>query len=121
MVNLQKTKMVKTTGFSNYVPKKSFIFNFNHVCDYYPSCLHSLNLINATKIFRDITPLNRNFKTIIPWESYTISDTFHIKPFFTDHSTSEAFAFLNEADRKRMFYSEDFRALGRKKSLQKLN
>ncbi|MEI8225655.1 MAG: hypothetical protein WCG82_06975 [Bacteroidota bacterium] len=31
-----------------------------------------------------------------------------------DHSTPEAFAFLIEADEKRVFYSGDFRASGRK-------
>lgn len=74
----------------------------------------SLDLINATKIFRAIPLLNGNFKTIKPWESFTIADTFRIKPFLTDHSTPEAFAFLIEADGKRVFYSGDFRATGRK-------
>jgi len=74
----------------------------------------TIDLINATKIFRGIPLLNGNFKTIKPWESFTIADTFRIKPFLTDHSTPEAFAFLIEADGKRVFYSGDFRATGRK-------
>lgn len=74
----------------------------------------SLDLINATKKFRNLAPLNGNFKTIKPWASFTIADTFQIKPFLTDHSTPEAFAFLIEADGKRLFYSGDFRATGRK-------
>ena len=79
----------------------------------------SLDLINATKIFRDIAPLNGTFTIIKPWVSFTIADTFHIKSFLTDHSTPEAFAFLIEVDGKRLFYSGDFRATGRKEKLYK--
>lgn len=75
----------------------------------------SLDLINATKIFRDIPLLQGNFKTIRPWKKFIAADTFQITPFLTDHSTPEAFAFLIEADGKRIFYSGDFRATGRKK------
>ncbi len=75
----------------------------------------SLDLINATKIFRDIPQLQGNFKTIRPWKKFIAADTFQITPFLTDHSTPEAFAFLIEADNKRIFYSGDFRATGRKK------
>ena len=79
----------------------------------------SLDLINATKNFMGIPQLNANFKTIRSWESFTIADTFRIKPFLTDHSTPEAFAFLIEADGKRIFYSGDFRATGRKNIVYK--
>jgi len=79
----------------------------------------ALDLINATKIFRNITPIAGNFKTIKPWKSFNIADTFLIKPFLVDHSTPEAFAFLIEVDGKRVFYSGDFRATGRKKVLYK--
>ena len=58
----------------------------------------SLDLINATKIFRDIPLLSGNFKTIKPWVKFTIADTFIVTPFLTDHSTPEAYAFLIEAD-----------------------
>lgn len=74
----------------------------------------TLDLINATKIFRAVPQLSGNFKTIKPWVNFTIADTFRVKPFLTDHSTPEAFAFLIEADGKRIFYSGDFRATGRK-------
>lgn len=79
----------------------------------------SLDLINATKIFRGLPQLDGNFKTIKPWKSFTIADTFRVKPFLTDHSTPEAFAFLIEADDKRIFYSGDFRATGRKSIVYK--
>ena len=74
----------------------------------------SLDLINATRIFRDIPPLNGSYKIIEAWKSFTVADTFQITPFLTDHSTPEAFAFLIEAVGKRVFYSGDFRATGRK-------
>ena len=74
----------------------------------------SLDLINATRIFRDIPQLSGNFNTIKPWTKVTVADTFIVTPFLTDHSTPEAFAFLIEADGKRIFYSGDFRATGRK-------
>lgn len=74
----------------------------------------SLDLINATKIFTDSPQLQQNFITIKPWCSFTIAGTFNVTPYLTDHSTPEAFAFLIEADGKRVFYSGDFRATGRK-------
>ena len=75
----------------------------------------SLDLINATKFFIGEAPSNQHFITIKPWVSFRIADTFLITPYLTDHSTPEAFAFLIEADNKRVFYSGDFRATGRKK------
>jgi ribonuclease J len=77
----------------------------------------SLDLINATKLFRGEPQLSRNFIRIKPWSSFLIADTFKVTPFLTDHSTPEAFAFLIEADGKRVFYSGDFRATGRKSKL----
>lgn len=80
----------------------------------------SLDLINATKIFIGEAPLDGDFKLIKPWNEFIIADTFKVKPFLTDHSTPEAFAFLIEADGKRIFYSGDFRATGRKKVLYEM-
>ena len=77
----------------------------------------SLDLINATKIFIGEPQLIRNFICIKPWSSFVIVDTFKVTPYLTDHSTPEAFAFLIEADGKRVFYSGDFRATGRKSKL----
>jgi ribonuclease J len=75
----------------------------------------AFDFINATKIFIDLPLLKGNYKTIKPWQTFTIADTFKIKSFLTDHSTPESFSFLIEADGKRVFYSGDFRATGRKK------
>ena len=74
----------------------------------------SFDLINATKLFRTMPLLSGNFIKIKPWKKITIADTFIVTPYLTDHSTPEAFAFLIEADGKRLFYSGDFRATGRK-------
>ncbi len=77
----------------------------------------ALDLINATKIFTANEHLKGTFTTFKPWKKFTIADTFQITPFLTDHSTPEAFAFLIEADEKRVFYSGDFRATGRKEKV----
>lgn len=42
---------------------------------------------------------------------------FHVTPFLVDHSAFDAYALLVEADGKRVFYSGDFRAHGRKAGL----
>lgn len=42
---------------------------------------------------------------------------FRITPYLVDHSAFDAYALLIEADNKRVFYSGDFRAHGRKKNL----
>ena len=75
------------------------------------------DLINATKIFTTGELLKGNFQTFKPWKKFTIASTFKITPFLTDHSTPEAFAFLIEVDGKRVFYSGDFRATGRKEDV----
>jgi ribonuclease J len=75
----------------------------------------AFDFINATKIFIDFPLLKGNYKTIKPWQTFTIADTFKIQSFLTDHSTPESFSFIIEADGKRVFYSGDFRATGRKK------
>jgi ribonuclease J len=42
---------------------------------------------------------------------------FRITPYLVDHSAYDSYAFLIEADGKRLFYSGDFRAHGRKAKL----
>ena len=44
-------------------------------------------------------------------------DPFKITPYLVDHSAYDSYAVLVEADGKRLFYSGDFRAHGRKASL----
>ncbi len=73
------------------------------------------DFINATKIFLEKPLLQGNYQKIKPWKSFLILGTFKITSYLTDHSTPESFSFLIEADNKKVFYSGDFRATGRKK------
>jgi Predicted hydrolase of the metallo-beta-lactamase superfamily len=77
----------------------------------------TLDLINASRIFLNKNLAIGTFQIIKPWQFITIANTFKIKPFLVDHSSPEAFAFLIEADNKRIFYSGDFRATGNKRKL----
>ncbi len=77
----------------------------------------TLDLINASRLFLNTQPAQGNFQIISSWEEFTVENTFKVKPFLVDHSSPEAFAFLIEADGKKVFYSGDFRATGRKKKL----
>jgi ribonuclease J len=77
----------------------------------------SLEMINASKIFSGSAMFEGNFQITKAAECYVIAETFKVKPFLVDHSSPEAFAFLIEADSKRILYSGDFRATGRKNHL----
>jgi len=74
----------------------------------------SKNLIDATRIFLGTELLKNNFHLFEKDKSFTIGDVFTVKPYLVDHSSPEAFAFLIEAEGKRIFYSGDFRAHGNK-------
>lgn len=76
----------------------------------------SLELMNATKIFTGGKLLNNNFQIFKTWKTFEIGD-FKITPYLVDHSAADAYAFLVEADDKRVLYSGDFRANGRKSKL----
>ena len=73
----------------------------------------SRNLIDATRVFRHLQPLKKNFRFFGPWEPFEIGP-FTVTPYLVDHSAPNAFAFLVEAGGSRLFYSGDFRAHGRK-------
>ena len=77
----------------------------------------SQGLINATRTFLTKSLLDRNISVVTPWKWITVADAFRVKPYLVDHSSPEAFAFLIEADGKRVFYSGDFRSTGRKGKL----
>lgn len=77
----------------------------------------TLDLITATKIFLGKPLPTGNFKIFEPFEWITIADTFRVYPYLMDHSSPEAFAFVVEADGKRVFYSGDFRSTGWKGKL----
>ena len=76
----------------------------------------SLELMNAAKIFTGNPILENNFQTFKAWNSFEIGD-FKITPYLVDHSATDAYAFLIEAEGKRILYSGDFRANGRKSTL----
>ncbi len=73
-------------------------------------------LINATRMFlRKALPTN-NFQSFENRQPFEIGN-FTITPFLVDHSAVDAYGFLIEAEGKRIFYSGDFRAHGRKSVL----
>lgn len=65
------------------------------------------------------TPAGLNLKHAIHLEDrQTVTlGPFTITPYLVDHSAYDSYAFLIEADGKRLFYSGDFRAHGRKSKL----
>ena len=76
------------------------------------------SLIDASRIFLRKKPLERTFHFIERNKGFEIGD-FKIFPYLVDHSAVDAFAFLLEAEGKRVLYSGDFRAHGRKAVLFK--
>lgn len=76
----------------------------------------SLGLMQATRIFCDETPFTNTFRHYEAWNAFVIGDI-GIKPYLVDHSAADAYAFQIDGDDKRVFYSGDFRAHGRKSKL----
>jgi len=75
-------------------------------------------LIDVSNIFVPTKVGKLNTNIISNKKRLRIGD-FTVQPFLVDHSAFDAFAFLVEADGKRLFYSGDFRAHGRKAKLFK--
>jgi len=73
----------------------------------------SKRLIDAARIFSHQPPLSNDFHFFKPLIPVDIGP-FKITPYLMDHSSPDAFAFLVEADGKRLFYTGDLRAHGRK-------
>jgi len=76
----------------------------------------SLELMNTTKIFIGNEILENNFQLFEARNCFRIGD-FKIIPYLVDHSAADSYAFLIEADGKKVLYSGDFRANGRKSKL----
>lgn len=74
------------------------------------------SLIEATRVFLKRELPENNFYHFTHGNSFQIGD-FTITPRLVDHSAVDAYAFLIEAEGKRIYYSGDFRAHGRKKVL----
>ena len=75
-------------------------------------------LIEVSNIFVPAKVGKLNTRIIGHKKQLKIGD-FSITPFLVDHSAFDAFAFMIEAEGKRVFYSGDFRAHGRKTVLFK--
>jgi ribonuclease J len=74
------------------------------------------NLIDATRILIG-KPLHTNyFRHFKSWKPFAVG-AFTVTPYLVDHSAVDAYGFLIEAEGKRVFYSGDFRAHGRKSVL----
>lgn len=75
-------------------------------------------LIDVSNIFVPTKVGKLNTNVISNKKRFKIGD-FAVQPFLVDHSAFDALAFLIEAEGKRLFYSGDFRAHGRKAKLFK--
>lgn len=74
------------------------------------------SLIDATQPFLGKERYALEFQNIEAWQAFTIGE-FTITPYLVDHSATDAYAFLIEAEGKRLFYSGDLRSHGRKGKL----
>lgn len=74
------------------------------------------HLIEISDIFIPNKVGRINARVISKNQKTAIGD-FVVMPYLVDHSAFDALAYLIEADGKRLFYSGDFRAHGRKRSL----
>ncbi|MCE1227724.1 MAG: MBL fold metallo-hydrolase [Geobacteraceae bacterium] len=73
-------------------------------------------LLEATRTFLRRPPLANEFRYITSWQPFSIG-SITITPYLVDHSATDSYAFLIEADDKKLFYSGDFRGHGRKSAL----
>ena len=71
------------------------------------------SLIDAPQVFLGKDRYALDFHDFKAWQTFTIGD-FTITPYLVDHSATDAYAFLIEAEGKRLFYSGDLRSHGRK-------
>lgn len=74
------------------------------------------SLLEATRTFLRRETLKNDFHYIQSWQPFNIGEI-TLTPYLVDHSASDAYAFLIEAEGKKIFYSGDFRAHGRKSIL----
>ena len=74
------------------------------------------NLIDATNVLIGKERHKNSFQHFKAWEPFWIAD-FKITPYLVDHSATDAYSFLIEAEGKRLFYSGDLRSHGRKGKL----
>lgn len=73
-------------------------------------------LLETTRTFLGRPPFRNEFRFFEPWQPFSIGGI-QLTPYLVDHSAMDAYAFLVEADGRKIFYSGDFRAHGRKSLL----
>jgi len=73
-------------------------------------------IIEITNAFLDLQPAKNKINSIQPYKKIEIG-SFAITPYLMDHSAVGAFGYLIECSGKKLFYTGDFRATGRKKIL----
>ncbi|MFC2039866.1 MBL fold metallo-hydrolase [Chloroflexota bacterium] len=74
------------------------------------------SLIEVSNLFNQANINTDNIRTFRMWQPFSINGI-KVTPYLMDHSAPDAAAFLIEADRKKIFYTGDFRGHGRKKIL----
>ena len=74
------------------------------------------SLIDAPQVFIGGDRYALDFRDFKAWQPFTVGE-FTITPYLVDHSATDAYAFLIEAEGKRLLYSGDFRSHGRKGKL----
>ena len=76
----------------------------------------AMRLIQSGRIFCGDRQLVNNFRHFQAGKPFIIGDL-RITPYPVDHSAADSYSFLIEGEGKRLFYSGDFRAHGRKSKL----
>jgi ribonuclease J len=90
----------------------------NHIDNSIPVYTGELTrqLMDASRIFNGKKPFSSEFRYILNQQPVEVG-SFIITPYLVDHSSPDSYAFLIEACGKRIFYTGDFRAHGRKAAL----
>ena len=73
-------------------------------------------LVELTALYTGSGVSVNNYRTFTSGAAFVVGD-FTITPYLVDHSAFDAHAFLIDDGEKRLFYSGDFRAHGRKQKL----
>ena len=73
-------------------------------------------LMQATALFVPRGGRRGDLEVLEVWKPAAIGP-FRVTPYLVDHSAPDALAYLIEAEGKRLFYTGDFRATGRKRTL----
>ncbi len=83
-----------------------------------PICMSrgTKELVELSYLFGQTNCNLKNVRVVEAWKTFEIKDV-RVTPYLVDHSGFDAMAFLIEADGKRIFYTGDFRAHGRKSVL----